>query len=114
MGKNLVDYALVMDFVPTLATLFLGRRMPGVHLSQAQCAMLVAVGLQHRSFDQVAADLKAPASQLLALFNKSMHKLSNFCAKLLVQQVEEEDDQQAAASGSATRNPLKSGEVMAG
>merc|ERR1719491_103818 len=79
--------------------------------------LLRAVGLQHRSFDQVAADLKAPASQLLALFNKAMHKLSNFCNKLLVSQVEEEDDQDTAAataSGSAARKPLKSGEVMAG
>jgi N-acetyltransferase 10 len=114
-GRNLVDYALVLDFVPALATLFLGRRMPGVHLSQAQCAMMVAVGCQHRTFDQVAADLGAPVSQLLALFNKAMHKLSNYCRDLLVSQIEEEEDQDAAVSSSgASRRPLKSGEVLAG
>jgi len=112
-GRNLVDYALVLDIVPALATLFLGRRLPGLHLSQAQCAMMVAVGCQHRTFDQVAADLKAPASQLLALFNKAMHKLSNYCRDLLVSQIEEEEDQAAASSGGA-RRPLKSGEVLAG
>merc|ERR1711939_964444 len=101
-GRNLVDYALVMDIVPTLATLFLGRRMPGVHLSQAQCAMMVAVGCQHRTFDEVAADLKAPASQLLALFNKAMHKLSNYCRDLLMRQIEEEDDQEAAAANAGS------------
>lgn len=114
-GRNLVDYALVLDIVPVLATLFLGRRMPGVHLSQAQCAMMVAVGCQHRTFDQVAADLKAPASQLLALFNKAMHKLSNYCRDLLMRQIEEEEDQDiAAASVDGTKRPLKSGEVMSG
>merc|ERR1712028_110064 len=79
------------------------------------CAMLVAVGCQHRSFGDVAKDLGAPVSQLLALFNKAMHKLSNYCRNLLEQQVEEEEDQDtAAASAGSSRRPLKSGEVMSG
>ncbi|OLQ01371.1 UPF0202 protein KRE33 [Symbiodinium microadriaticum] len=108
-GKNLVEYALVLDIVPTLATLFLSRRMPAVRLSTLQCAILVAVGCQHRSFDEVAQDFNAPASQLLALFNKAMHKLSNHCRSLLERQVEEEGE----AEGLSQR-PMQSGEVVAG
>jgi len=112
-GRNLVEYGLVLDIVPALALLFLGRRMPEVRLSHLQCAILVALGCQHRTIDDIAADLGAPASQLLALFNKAMHKLSNHCRALLERQVEEEDAADAAAAGGIHR-PLKSGEVMPG
>lgn len=117
-GRNLVEYALILDIVPVLATLFLSRRMPEVRLSSLQSAILVAVGCQQRTFDQVSGELGAPASQLLALFNKAMHKLANYCRALLERQVEEEEAAELAeASGSAPskpRRPLKSGEVMAG
>jgi N-acetyltransferase 10 len=110
-GRNLVEYTLVLDIVPALAALYLGRRMPSVRLSHLQCAILVAVGCQHRTFDQVAAEFNAPTSQLLALFNKAMHKLANHCRSLLEQQVEEEE---GCVAGDQTAKPLKSGEVFAG
>jgi len=110
-GKNLVEYSLVLDVVPSLAALFLGRRMPEVRLSHLQCAILVAVGCQHKTFDRVAAEFNAPASQLLALFNKAMHKLSNHCRTLLEQQVEEEEGQ---AVGGKVAKSLKSGETITG
>ncbi|CAJ1456720.1 unnamed protein product [Effrenium voratum] len=108
-GRNLVEYSLVLDIVPTLATLYLSRRMTQIRLSSLQSAILVAVGCQHRTFDEVAQEFNAPASQLLALFNKAMHKLSNHCKALLEQQVEEE----GAAEGLSSR-AMKSGEVVKG
>jgi len=111
-GRNLVEHALVMDIVPTLATLFLSRRMPEVHLSPLQCAILVGVGCQHRTFDQMAGDLGASASQLLALFNKAVHKLSNHCRSLLEREVEEEED--LAKDGGTAAKQIAPGEVMAG
>jgi len=110
-GRNLVEYNLVLDIVPTLATLFLSRRMPEVRLSSLQCAILLAVGCQHHTFDEVAKDFGAPASQLLALFNKAMHKLASHLRALLEQQVEEEDDTDGLAR---TKRKMRSGEVVAG
>lgn len=107
-GRNLVEYALVLDIVPTLASLFLSRRMPEVRLSSLQCAILVAVGGQHKTFDQLASEFSVPTSQLLALFNKAMHKLANHCRTLLERQVEEEEEL------TSSRGRLKSGEVMPG
>lgn len=109
-GKNLVEYALVLDIVPTLASLFLARRMPQVRLSSLQCAILVAIGCQHKTFDRLAAEFSVPTSQLLALFNKAMHKLANHCRSLLEQQVEEEEDE---AEGGRKRS-IRSGEVLPG
>merc|ERR1719382_1229508 len=87
--------------------------MPEVRLSMLQNAIMVAVGCQHRTFDQLAKEFNVPASQLLALFNKAMHKLSNYFRSLLEKQVEEEEDVEAGSARSS-RRPLKSGEVMAG
>lgn len=70
---------------------------------------MVALGCQHKTIDQIAAEFNVKASQLLALFNKAMHKLSNACKALLEQQVEEEESLQAGST-----RPLKSGEVMSG
>eukprot|EP00747_Dinoflagellata_sp_TGD_P214691 gnl/TRDRNA2_/TRDRNA2_87518_c0_seq1.p1 gnl/TRDRNA2_/TRDRNA2_87518_c0~~gnl/TRDRNA2_/TRDRNA2_87518_c0_seq1.p1 ORF type:complete len:578 (-),score=106.69 gnl/TRDRNA2_/TRDRNA2_87518_c0_seq1:137-1657(-) len=109
-GRNLVEYNLVLDLVPALASLYLGRRMPEAKLSHLQSAILLALGCQHRTVDQIAKEFDAPASQLLALFNKAIHKLAVQCRSLLERQVEEEDP--ALAGGE--RRPLKSGEVMAG
>jgi len=114
-GKNLVEYGLVLDLVPAIAGMFLGRRLPEVRLSPLQCAIMVAVGCQHRTFDQLSKEFEAPASQLLALFNKAMHKLANHFRSLLERQVEDEEDEEAAKDGVQTSaRPLKSGEVMVG
>jgi len=110
-GRNLVEYNLVLDIVPALAHLVLGRRMPKVQLSLLQYAMLIAVGCQSRTFDEVAVEFNAKAGQLLALFNKAMHKLANGCRMLLEKEVEEED---TAGGATGDPRPLKSGEVMAG
>lgn len=110
-GRNLVEYQLIFDIVPTLSLLVLSRRFPQVHLSHLQNAILVAVGCQHKSIDQVAKEFNVKGSQLLALFNKAMHKLANACRTLLEQQVEEEDGG-LLQSGSA--KVLKSGDLMSG
>merc|ERR1711963_915928 len=87
-GKNLVEYGLVLDVVPTIALLYLGGRMPEVHLSALQSAILVAVGCQQHTFDQLAKEFSVPATQLLALFNKAIHKVVNHLKPLLERQEE--------------------------
>lgn len=114
-GKNLVEYGLILDLVPAVATLYLGRRLPAVHLSPLQSAIMVAVGCQHRTFDQLSKELNAPASQLLALFNKAMHKLANHFKTLLEQEVEDEEEALAANEGtSVAKKAMGSGKVMPG
>ena len=75
-ARNLVDYHMITDLVPLLASLYFTHRMPGLSLSRLQCALLMAVGAQRRSVDAVEEDLNVPAKQLLALFNKAVRKVS--------------------------------------
>lgn len=105
-GKNLVEYGLILDIVPTVAMLFLGRRMPEVRLSPLQCAILVAVGCQHRTVDTLAKEFSVPPAQLLALFNKAIHKVANHLRTLLERQVEDEDPE--------VKRRVELGSVMAG
>ncbi|KNC72803.1 hypothetical protein SARC_14639 [Sphaeroforma arctica JP610] len=76
-AKNMVDYHVCMDLLPTIARAFLLDRIP-VNLSIIQTALLVAVGLQHRSIDELSIELGLPATQLLALFNRAMRKIVEF------------------------------------
>jgi len=114
-GKNMVEYGLILDLVPAVSSLFLSRRLPELRLSPLQCAVLIAVGCQHRTFDQLSKELEASPTQLLALFNKAMHKFANHFRTLLEKQEEAEEDEEAAKDGhDVARRPLQSGEMMPG
>lgn len=74
-AQNLVDYHVIVDLLPLLARLFFMRRL-SVALSPAQKAIFLALGLQHRTVDDLERELALPSSQILALFNKSMRKIA--------------------------------------
>lgn len=62
-SKNLVDFHLVMDLVPAIARLYFYVLPPGaLNLSPVQAALLVGVGLQHKSIDQLQFDLNLNAN----------------------------------------------------
>ncbi|KAF1992049.1 DUF699-domain-containing protein [Aulographum hederae CBS 113979] len=77
-ANQLIDYHLILDMLPTIATLYFTRRLsPGVSLSYAQMSILMAVGLQRKSLDDTAQELGAPMAQLLPMFNKVVRKVSS-------------------------------------
>ena len=113
-SRNMVDYHLITDILPTLARLFFlghlsiapeggsdGARID-LTLSMVQKAILVGVGLQHRSVDSIAAELKLPASQVLALFNKAVRKINSYLKNLV------EKDTEQSIMGSAKKRGLMS------
>jgi N-acetyltransferase 10 len=73
-AHNLVDHHLVMDLVPLLASLRFTNRLR-TPLSHVQAAILLGLGLQHKTLEELAAELGLPASQLLALFNKAVRRM---------------------------------------
>eukprot|EP00967_Tisochrysis_lutea_P049090 scaffold60091_cov28-Tisochrysis_lutea.AAC.7 len=61
-ARSLVDHHLVLDLVPMLARLrFDGKLLTPI--SSVQAAILVAVGLQGRDFDELHKELDLPVSQ---------------------------------------------------
>jgi N-acetyltransferase 10 len=78
-SQNLVDYHLIVDMLPTVARLYFAQRMgPDVHLSHVQNAILLSIGLQHKSVDQICAELGLPSTQTLGLFSRVVKKFSNY------------------------------------
>jgi len=74
-AHNLVDYHVVWDLVPVVARQFFKGRI-SVNLSALQSAILLATGLQMRTLDDIAAELTVQPSQVMALFNKTILKIS--------------------------------------
>ena len=78
-ARNMADHYLVTDLLPPVARLFFlgylngpaageaseGSQEGGLSLSMVQKALLLGVGLQHRSVDALAVELKLPVSQVL-------------------------------------------------
>ncbi|PGH06869.1 N-acetyltransferase 10 [Blastomyces parvus] len=77
-ANNLLDYHVILDMVPTIADFyFSGRLSDGVKLSGVQQSILLAIGLQRKSFDDLEKEIKVAASQLMAMFIKIIRKVSS-------------------------------------
>ncbi|KAI9784774.1 MAG: killer toxin resistant protein [Geoglossum umbratile] len=83
-ANNMLDYHVILDLVPTIAALyFSGRLKLHLRLSGVQASILLAIGLQRKSMDDVEKELSLPASQVMAMFVKIVRKVANFFRELL-------------------------------
>ncbi|XP_011136777.1 RNA cytidine acetyltransferase [Harpegnathos saltator] len=77
-SNNMTDYHLIMDLLPSLARLHFLNMMNDTHFSAAQSAILLGLGLQHKTVDKLAEELNLPSSQLLGLFNRVIRKSTQY------------------------------------
>lgn len=76
-ANNLLDYHVILDMVPVISEYYFGNRLSGkVSLSGVQQSILLAIGLQRKSLDDLEKELNLPSSQLLAMFLKIIRKVS--------------------------------------
>ncbi|XP_006462977.1 hypothetical protein AGABI2DRAFT_224663 [Agaricus bisporus var. bisporus H97] len=76
-ANNMLDYHVILDLMPIVAGLYFLRRLgEEVKLTAVQSAILLAVGLQRKSVEDVETELQLPVSQALALFAKLIKKIS--------------------------------------
>ncbi|XP_029952025.1 RNA cytidine acetyltransferase-like [Salarias fasciatus] len=73
-SRSMVDYHLIMDLIPAVARMFFLKQLGDVSLSAAQCALLLGIGLQHKSVEQLEKEIELPSSQLMGLFNRLIRK----------------------------------------
>ena len=73
-ASNLVDHHLILDLLPPLANAYFSQHIPTT-LSYSQAAILLVLGLQSKTIDDLVKALDLPSSQVLALFSKSIRKL---------------------------------------
>ncbi|KAJ5228893.1 hypothetical protein N7489_009601 [Penicillium chrysogenum] len=89
-ANNLLDYHVILDLVPALSDYYFANRLDGkVSLSGVQQSILLAIGLQHKSLDDLEKELNLPSSQLLAMFLKIVRKVSTHFRNLIENEIEQ-------------------------
>jgi N-acetyltransferase 10 len=112
-ARQLIDYHVVVDMLPVIAKQYMlggfGDKSD-ISLSPAQAAILMSLGLQHKTVSALEKELGLPSNQILALFNKVIRKFS-----ALLRNLEEADlaaqigpsDHVAAAEAALPREGLE-------
>lgn len=87
-ANNLLDYHVILDLVPDISDLyFKGRLSKEVKLSHVQIAILLSVGLQRKTVEDVANELGLEQNQALAMFAKVVRKISLCFRDILKQSI---------------------------
>ncbi|CAL7945133.1 unnamed protein product [Xylocopa violacea] len=106
-SNNMVDYHLIMDLLPSLARLYFLNMMPDTHLSAVQSAILLGLGLQHKTVDKLAEELDLPPTQLLSLFNRTIRKFVQYLNRIAENFIETTILKQDINTESVQLNPIK-------
>uniref|UniRef100_A0A6A7GF83 RNA cytidine acetyltransferase n=1 Tax=Hirondellea gigas TaxID=1518452 RepID=A0A6A7GF83_9CRUS len=89
-ASHLVDYHMIIDLVPSVARLFFLERLSDVSLTMGQCAILLGIGLQHRTVSDLEKELPINSSQILAFFNQIIRKISNKFRSIAEKEIEDD------------------------
>lgn len=90
-SNNMLDYHVILDLIPTIAGLYFRDEMsPEVKLSGVQSAVLMGVGLQRKTVEDLVPELNLQPNQVLAMFVKIVRKISQYFTKIQSEAIEEE------------------------
>ncbi|XP_072475293.1 RNA cytidine acetyltransferase isoform X2 [Notamacropus eugenii] len=104
-SRNMVDYHLIMDLIPAISRMHFLNQLGQLSLSAAQSALLLGVGLQHKTMDQLEKEIELPCSQLMGLFNRIIRKVVQLFSVIQEKAIEE---QMGAAKDVVMEPTLKS------
>lgn len=123
-ANNMVELSVVLDLMPTLAALYFNNRLRAVRedeaaasainaaeeeeelrLSGLQSSLLLAIGLQRKTPDEITAELRLPLQQALALFVKTVRLLVKSLRK--VEKAAIAHDMPELGAGLDARAPLR-------
>lgn len=90
-ANSMVDHHLILDLIPTLASLYFERRLgPDMKLSGVQSSILLAIGQQRKTVEDIERELDLKSNQILALFMKVVKKMSTYFHSIQAAAVESE------------------------
>ncbi|KAK9876744.1 hypothetical protein WA026_014982 [Henosepilachna vigintioctopunctata] len=81
--NNVVNYHSINRLIPRIARLYFSNQMGDVQLSQVQMAILLGMGLQLKTLDDLEEELELPSSQLMGVFNKALKKVVKYFKSIL-------------------------------
>lgn len=107
-SADMVDYHLILDLLPTLCHHYFMGKIQMAHSSElltpVQMAILLSIGCQKKSMDDLEKLLNLPASQLLAMFIKIVKKFSSYYKGIQENTIAQELSNSSAA---AVGRPIK-------
>ncbi|XP_039434386.1 RNA cytidine acetyltransferase [Culex pipiens pallens] len=86
--RNQVEYKLIMDLTLDLAQLYFQSKMASANIDSLQKAILLGIGLQHKTMDALAEEFNMPSGQVLAKFYDCMKKLTKYVHSILESTIE--------------------------
>ncbi|XP_058925705.1 RNA cytidine acetyltransferase [Kogia breviceps] len=89
-SRNMVDYHLIMDMIPAISRMYFLNQLGDLALSAAQSALLLGIGLQHKSVDQLEKEIELPSGQLMGLFNRIIRKVVKLFNEVQEKAIEEQ------------------------
>ncbi|KAL4697699.1 hypothetical protein H8959_003397 [Pygathrix nigripes] len=89
-SRNMVDYHLIMDMIPAISRIYFLNQLGDLALSAAQSALLLGIGLQHKSVDQLEKEIELPSGQLMGLFNRIIRKVVKLFNEIQEKAIEEQ------------------------
>ncbi|KII61491.1 N-acetyltransferase 10 [Thelohanellus kitauei] len=72
--NNTIDLFLITDLIPKIAFLWLTHRIKDTQVNWTQLAVILALGLQHRSLASIEKEMDLPQNQILSMINKILKK----------------------------------------
>lgn len=107
-SNNMIDFYLIRDIIPPVSRLFFFKQLSeNVRLSFSQCATLLGFGLQFREIEDVAQELNMEVGQCLALFTKTIKKISKAIRETFEKEARDEFASREAKLAKPAMNPLK-------
>jgi len=126
----MIDYHVVMDLLPTVSSLYFEKRLGSeVKLGAVQSSILLALGLQRKTIERVEVrgratlflrtklthsqeELNLPVNQALALFVKSIRKISKRLADIRKSALEAELQPVPTTEGTGDERTTKVAEAL--
>ncbi|XP_055623829.1 RNA cytidine acetyltransferase isoform X2 [Toxorhynchites rutilus septentrionalis] len=100
--RNQVEYKLIIDLTTDLAALYFQSKM-AVKIDSLQKAILLGIGLQHKTVDALTEEFNMPSNQVLARFYDCIKKLTKYINTVIERSIE---------SGLVNENDLNTGEKL--
>uniref|UniRef100_A0A2D4N2P6 Possible tRNA binding domain-containing protein n=1 Tax=Micrurus spixii TaxID=129469 RepID=A0A2D4N2P6_9SAUR len=76
--------------IPTISRMYFLNQFGNMPLSATQAVLLLGIGLQHKSMDQLEKEIGLPSSQLMGLFNRTIRKVVQLFNSVQEKAVEEQ------------------------
>ncbi|XP_036318719.1 RNA cytidine acetyltransferase [Rhagoletis pomonella] len=87
-SRNQIEYRLVLDLVGDISYLYFQGKMQELQIDTLQKAILLAIGIQGKTVDTIAAELNMPGNQILAKFYDLLKKTTKFLLAIIEGHIE--------------------------